>query len=78
MAATPPTKTARDKNLDALQKAANEWFTKEERRLDNETKFLRAVLQGRGQAAAKTQNLEKIGDVVVQSINDFVTTGSGT
>ena len=73
MATTPPTKSARDKNLTDLKLAATTWFDKEMRRLDNESKFLRAVLIGRGINESVIQNLTALHPVVVSEITDFLT-----
>jgi hypothetical protein len=72
MAITPPSTQERDANLDALKDAATEWFDKEQKRLDNETKFLRSVLQGRGLQETGTKNLEAVAAVVVEEINSFL------
>jgi hypothetical protein len=55
----PPTKADRDANLDALQAAVDEWGEKERNRLENEVKFMRAVLKGRtGSEEAGTEALD--------------------
>jgi len=72
MAITPPSTTDRDKNLEALKQAAKDWFDKEQKRLDNETKFLRSVLQGRGLQETGSKNLEAVTAVVIEEINSFL------
>lgn len=72
MATIPPTKAERDANLDALQEAVDEWSGKEETRLDNESKFLRAVVQGRGASNTGTQNLEKTASLTQSEIDQFI------
>lgn len=75
MAIVPPSTTERDANLDTLKQAADDWFDKEQKRLDNETKFLRSVLKGRGLKEAGSKNLEAISAVVVEEINSFIKPG---
>jgi hypothetical protein len=72
MAISPPTRAQRDANLDALQAAVNQWATAEQSRLENETKFLRSILQGRGITAAGSANLAKVSSLVVSEINQFL------
>lgn len=62
----------RDANLDALSQAVDEWFEKEKTRLDNETKFLRAVAQGRGSANVGTANLLEAAKLVQVELEDFL------
>jgi hypothetical protein len=57
MSVNPPTQKERDANLDTLQKAVDEWSKREQTRLENEVKFMRAVLAGRGVTETGTQNL---------------------
>lgn len=76
MAKLPPTKAARDANLDSLKSAVKEWGTKEKTRLENEVKFLRAVLKGRtGSEKAGTQNLDALQEVLRLEIEDFIASG---
>ena len=72
MATKPPTREDRDKNLDALQKGMDEWADKEIKRLDNESKFLRSVLNGRGATKAGTKNLAKASAAAVTEIDSFL------
>lgn len=72
MANTPPTRAQRDANLDALEKAVNEWAESEKTRLENEVKFMRAVLQGRGVSEAGSANLALGALEVAGEINDFL------
>lgn len=69
-----PDRTTRDANLDAIQAAAEEWFTKELARLDNETRFLRTVLQSRPSGFAVT-NLAEMSELVQDEINAFFFVG---
>lgn len=62
----------RDKNLDALKAAVKEWTKKEKERLENEVKFMRAVLQGRGASNAAAKNLESASLKAVVEINSFL------
>lgn len=76
MARTPPTKDDRDANLDELEKAVDEWGKKEQDRLENEVKFLRAVLMGRtGSEKAGTDSLDKASALLQAEINDFIAFG---
>ena len=72
MSATPPLKEDRDANLDKLEDAVNEWGEKEKTRLEEETKYLRAVLEGRGASDAGTKNLSQASDLLVQAVTDFI------
>jgi len=73
-----PDRDARDANLKALLKtlkgeAGSKGFVqKEQERLENEVKFLRAVLNGRGASAAATTNLADTTKTAVYSINQFL------
>lgn len=76
MARTPPIKDDRDANLDDLEKAVGEWGKKEQDRLENEVKFLRAVLMGRtGSEKAGTDSLDKASALLQAEINDFIAFG---
>ena len=75
MAKTPPTVDERDANLDALKKAADEWFEVEKKRLENETKFMRSVLQGRGASDAGTLNLATESALLQSEVDDFIVGG---
>jgi len=72
MATKPPTKAERNANLDALKSAVDEYAEDEKRRLENETKFLRAVVQGRGASDAGTANLAEAGKVLQVEIDQFI------
>jgi hypothetical protein len=67
-----PSKETRDANLDALKRAVDEWAKKESERLENEVRFLRSVLQGRGASEAGTKNLEAISKLVQAEVDDFI------
>jgi len=72
----PPTRTERDANLDALQAAVDEWGEKELSRLENEVKFMRAVLRGRtGSEKAGTQALDAASSLLQAEIDDFIAFG---
>jgi len=75
MAILPPTKKARDANLDALQKAVDEWSDKERKRLENEVQFMRKVLKGRGASDAGTKNLDTASKLVQGEISVFLSFG---
>lgn len=72
MAKLAPTIDARNSNLDSLQTAVDEWADTEVTRLDNETKFLRAVLQGRGASDIGTKNLESTASLVQEAISEYI------
>lgn len=73
--ALPPTKEVRDANLDALLRAVTQWSDKEMARLDNETKFLQAILRGRGVTATASKNLAAASSLVNVEINEFLLIG---
>jgi hypothetical protein len=79
MASYPPTKDARDKNLQTLLIKVNEWGAKEKMRIENETQFLRSVLMGRQKSNDPgTQNLDTLlspSGLLQTSINDFILYG---
>lgn len=76
MSKRPPTKSERDANLDKLKSAVKEWGDKEKARLENEVKFMRAVLKGRtGSEKAGTQNLDTLQEILKLEIEDFIATG---
>jgi len=77
MAIIPPTKTARDANLDALSEAVTAWATGpsgEIARLDSEAKFLKAVLQERSSSSVGTGNLRQAAVGAVAEIDNFLGT----
>jgi hypothetical protein len=67
-----PTKAERDANLDILKTEVETWFRKESERLDNESKFLKAVMQGRGSTGAATKNLAATSKLVQDEIDAFL------
>lgn len=74
MATTLPTKAERDARLDTLKASVKKWAQSEINRLDNETLFLKSVLQGRkGVTEAATLNLSAASDIVELEINDYIT-----
>ena len=76
MASSPPTKDERDKNLDALSEAVKKFVESERTRLENENKFLRAVLNKRGGAPnASEQNLASAGSLTQTEIDAFIVGG---
>jgi len=72
MANQPPDKAARDKNLDALQSAVDGWADKEIKRLDSESKFLRAVVKDRGSKSAGTKNMTQAALKTITEIDNFL------
>lgn len=75
MAKTPPTTDERDANLDKLTKAMDDWFEDEKRRLDNEAKFMRSVLKGRGVSDAGTRNLDEASALLQSEVDEFIVGG---
>jgi hypothetical protein len=76
MARLPPTKADRDANLDSLKSAVKSWGDKEKTRLENEVKFMRAVLKGRtGSEKAGTQNLDTLQKILELEVEDFIAFG---
>lgn len=73
MAKGPPDKTARDTNLDNLKKAVNKWIDKEITRLDNEAKFMRSVLKGRGASDTAAKNLNSAVSAMKDDIDAYLT-----
>ena len=77
MAKRPPLKEDRDAHLDALSDAVKEWGQKEQDRLENEVKFMRAVLMGRtGSEEAGTAALDAASALLQAEINDFLLYGA--
>ena len=73
MADPIPTKEKRDENLSKLQSAMKEFADKEIKRLDNETKFMRAVMKGRtGSEKLGTSNLLETAKLVQDEIDQFL------
>ena len=75
MANRPPDQATRDQNLDDLLVKVKEWGQLEQQRLDNETQFLRTVLQGRGAPKNGTSNLAATSAILQTSIDEYVTFG---
>lgn len=75
MASQPPTKAERDANLDSMQTALDQWADSEKTRLENEVKFMRAVLQGRGASNTGSKNLASTSALLQTEINDFIVGG---
>jgi len=78
MATKLPTEAERNANLDALQKAVDQWADSEKIRLENEVKFMRAVLQGRGAVPgeggvyAGTSNLSTTSTLLQAEVDQFL------
>jgi len=72
MAKVPPTKDERDTNLQNLKQAMAQYYEEESNRLDNETKFLRAVLQGRGVSETGSVNLQEASALVQVEIDAYI------
>jgi hypothetical protein len=69
-----PDVAQRDANLEALKEALNKYKDVEISRLDNETKFLRSILQGRNARDAAALNLAEGSRLVQSAISDFLKT----
>lgn len=68
-----PTKDERDENLKNLQDETKKWADKEVERLDNEAKFMRAVVKGRtGSEELGSLNLFEASKVVQVEIDSFI------
>lgn len=67
-----PSKEDRDRHLDELKAAAQDWFAKEEARIDNETKFLRSVLAARGANNAAALNLDEAVKKVLSEVDAYL------
>jgi len=73
MATRIPTKTERDENLDTLAEEVKKWADDEVKRLDNEAKFMRAVVKGRtGSEELGSLNLFEASKVVQVEIDSFI------
>lgn len=72
MASRPPTIEERNANLDRLKEAVDEWADSEKTRLENEVKFMREVLQGRGASDVGTQNLAKVLEPLQSEIDAYI------
>jgi nitrogen fixation/metabolism regulation signal transduction histidine kinase len=58
---------SRAARVDSLQRATEEYVKVEKKRLENETKFLKAVLQGRTAGAGIQQNSVAVVQAVAES-----------
>ena len=72
MALLPPDKAARDKNLDALSSAVDEWADKDVKRLDMDAKFMRQVLDGRGAVDVGRINLDTASVLLQAEVDQFL------
>ncbi len=61
------------KRLDELEKAANEWFTSEKKRLNAQFDFLDAISKKRGGTVGlQDANADGASKILVDSINDYL------
>ena len=74
MATKLPTKDQRNANLDALKKALDQWASYEKTRLENEVKYMRAVLKGRGAEQTGSKNLAQTATLLQSEIDQFIFT----
>jgi len=66
-------KEARDKRLDALEKAVDDWGKKEKERLEGDVKFLKSIINGRpGAGKLADQGISDSADILVQKIGQFL------
>lgn len=72
MAGSLPTKAVRDGRLDVLKQSVKDWADKEIARLENESKFLKSVLQKRGSSGVEDTNLNKASTLVEEEIDNFL------
>jgi hypothetical protein len=60
-------------NLDALKKAADDYFTSEKKRLNAEFSFLDAISKKRGGAAGlQDANAQGASQILIDSINSYL------
>jgi hypothetical protein len=70
---TQSDKTARDKLLDDLKTAVDEWYTAEEKRINDEVAFVKSVLRGRtGSERLARANTQEAGILVINDIGTFL------
>lgn len=67
---------ARDARLDALKTAVDDFAKSETKRIENETKFLRTVLAGRGSDAVAVTNLLAGAEPLELEIARYIEAGS--
>lgn len=72
MATIAPTKAKRDENLRKLKSAVEEYGKNEKTRLEEETKYLRSVLEGRGASNSGTKNISQASELLAQAVTDFI------
>lgn len=66
-------KEERDKRLEALKKATEEWAEQETKRLEDEVKFLKSVIKGRtGAGKLANQGVTDSKDLLVNKIGEFL------
>lgn len=66
-------KADRDKRLDELKTATEDWADKEIKRLEDEAKFLKSILKGRTGAGRLTnQNVADSSKLLVDEIGTFL------
>jgi hypothetical protein len=63
----------RDKRLDELKTATDDWADKEIKRLEDEAKFLKSILKGRtGAGRLANQNVADSSKLLVDEIGTFL------
>ncbi|CAB4130913.1 hypothetical protein UFOVP276_139 [uncultured Caudovirales phage] len=74
MSAADDQLAARNKRLDDLKKATDDWADKETTRLKNESAFLTSIVKGRtGAGKLTSQNVIDSTKLTMTSINQFLT-----
>lgn len=69
----------RNKLLDDLQAAEAEWGARLQTQVEKEAAFLRKIVDARVGAGSSTNRIQEgLTDLTVDSIEDFLTGGSGT
>lgn len=69
-------KKKRDKLLDELKQAADEWYQAETSRIEDETEFMKSFMRGRtGSDRLADKNTQQMGILAVDDIRTFLTGG---
>jgi hypothetical protein len=70
---TQTDREARDRLLDELKQATDEWFEAEERRIEDEVAFVKSVLRGRtGSERLSRSNTREARVLVIDDITSFL------
>lgn len=63
---------AQNDKLDKLEQAAKEYIDKQRKRLNAEYDFFDSVLKARGASKISDHNNDKAAELLIKSINDFL------